>query len=267
MWSRAGSIFGVLTRRGFEELGVRADWVIGGLFGVTVAIALLLVVVPEIDLIVSGWFRHDEAGFIWREALFANLAHEGIQIGARILAVVVLLGFIYCAWKRTRLLGWDRQQWLFLLGALVVGPALVANVMLKDNWGRARPVSIEQFGGSRNFSPALMFSNECHTNCSFVAGDAAIGYYLHTIAYVVAPRRRRLVLGAGIVAGLLGGLLRIGMGAHFLSDVLFAGLFMLAASAFTHMLVYGHNATAAWWRALLAGNGAAPPVPPAGALP
>lgn len=237
---------------------MRADWVIGGLFGIAVAIALLLVVVPDIDLMVSGWFRHNDSGFIWRDSALANLAHEGIQIGARLLAVIILASVIYCAWKRTRLFGWDRQQWLFLLGALVVGPALVANVMLKDNWGRARPVSIEQFGGTRSFSPALMLSNECHTNCSFVAGDAAIGYYLHTVAYIVAPRRRRLALGAGIMAGVLGGVLRIGMGAHFFSDVLFAGLFMLAASAFTHMLVYGPNATIVWWREVLASKDAAP---------
>ena len=36
-------------------------------------------------------------------------------------------------------------QWLFLAVCLGVGPGLVANLLLKDQWGRARPKHIAEF--------------------------------------------------------------------------------------------------------------------------
>ncbi len=130
----------------------------------------------------------------------------------------------------------------------MLGPGLVANVVLKDMWNRARPVQVEEFGGHQYYSPPMVLSNQCEKNCSFVAGDAAMGFYLQIVAYVVARRFSGPLLAAGMAAGLAAGLLRIGMGAHFFSDVIYAGVFMTLTIAGLHAAMFGPAQTLDRWR-------------------
>jgi lipid A 4'-phosphatase len=225
----------------------RAGWI--GL-----AATLALVLVPGIDIAVSSLFHDPGTGFAWRDKPIPDFLHEGIQIGARVLFAAFLLGLAATLWRRWRagferpILGLGRKEWFFLIASLLLAPGLFANTILKDQWNRARPVQVEEFGGKLNHTPPLVISNQCDHNCSFVAGDAAIGFYLHALAYVVPRRRSRAVLGAGLVAGALSGLLRIGMGAHFFSDVIFAGVFMVLVVGIIHATIFGAPATASLWR-------------------
>jgi lipid A 4'-phosphatase len=107
---------------------------------------------------------------------------------------------------------------------------------------------VEEFGGHQYYSPPLVISNQCDKNCSFVAGDAAMGFYLQIVAYVVARRFSGPLLAAGMAAGLAAGLLRIGMGAHFFSDVIYAGVFMTLTIAGLHAVLFGPAQTLDRWR-------------------
>ena len=40
---------------------------------------------------------------------------------------------------------------VFLILSYALGPGLLVNVALKDNWGRPRPGHITQFGGDKHF--------------------------------------------------------------------------------------------------------------------
>ena len=51
----------------------------------------------------------------------------------------------------------------------------------------------------------MVLSNQCEKNCSFVAGDAAMGFYLQIVAYVAARRFSGPLLAAGMAAGLARG--------------------------------------------------------------
>jgi lipid A 4'-phosphatase len=93
------------------------------------------------------------------------------------------------------------------------------NAGLKEHWGRARPREVMEFGGSQQFTPALLPTAQCETNCSFVSGHAALGFYLIGIAWV---SRKRRWLVAGITLGGLVGAGRILQGGHFLGDVIFS---------------------------------------------
>ena len=210
-------------------------------------VSLLFLLKPGIDLRVSGFFWTAELGFAWRSDPVAEFLHDLVQVGARIMAVVFLLAALWTAFRRTALFGWGTRAWAFLLLALLVGPGLMTNTVLKDNWGRARPWQVEEFGGKNDFSPALLIADACEKNCSFVSGDAALAFYLHSFAYVVAARRSRRVLALGLAAGAAAGLLRIGMGAHFLSDVVFAAVTVMASSALLHALMFGRARTGALW--------------------
>jgi len=207
--------------------------------------ALLAVIFPVFDLTVAGWFFDNASNtFPWRDNTAANFLHECVQVGARVLAVVLVLAIV---------LNRHRQAALFLLAALLVGPGLLTNTVLKDNWGRARPLQVQEFGGIATFTPAWQPTDQCDKNCSFVSGDGALGFFLHTFFYVVPPRYRRRVFILGFVGGGgLFGLMRIAMGAHFFSDVLVSGLLMLASGALLHRLFYSFKHTRQIWRELLA---------------
>ncbi len=218
----------------------------------TAGIGLALIIFPGIDLFVSRQFFLSDvadrsANFVLASVPAAIFGHEVVMRTFQTLAVVLVLGLLYCSVRLRRLFDLGAMQWLFLALALAIGPGLVANVLFKETWDRARPFQIEEFGGPLEFTPPLVLSNQCHHNCSFVSGDAAAGFFLHSFAYV-AQRRRRMIFYGGLGVGLLVGLMRIAQGAHFLSDVLYAGAFMVATTAAVHALLYGRAATADWWR-------------------
>ena len=226
-------------------------------------IGLALVIFPGIDLGVARLFflpgvEDPARRFAFDQSALAGAIHWLAAFGPWLLAAALLLAFLWAAVRLRPLLGLGSRQWLFLLLAMALGPGLMVNTVFKAGWERARPFQVEEFGGSQRFSPALVMSNQCDRNCSFVCGEAASGFYLTTFAYV-ARRRRREIFWGGMAAGIVAGFVRIGQGAHFLSDVFFAGVVILGLSAALHALFWGRAATVAWWREVVLGQ------PPTGA--
>lgn len=221
-------------------------------FALFFALALIAVVVaPGIDLVASGLFYRAGQGFIFRDAWLTHGLNLMAVDGARLLGLALLGLAIWAFWQRRAVWGLSAKGWAFLLVALLVGPGLAANVGLKDHWGRARPREIVAFGGTSVFTPALQPSDACHDNCSFVAGDAAFGFYLTTLAYLVPFRLRRRVFAGTLGIGSLFAAARLWSGAHFLSDILFALALILCCSAILHALFYGRQATKTFWNALI----------------
>ena len=101
---------------------------------------------------------------------------------------------------------------------------IFVNLILKNLWGRARPNEVLQLGGKETFSPWFEISNTCETNCSFVSGDASVGFSI-IILYLIT--KKIIFLYASAVAGLVLGFIRIMAGGHFLSDIFFAGFFIV----------------------------------------
>ncbi len=215
---------------------------------------------PEFDLVASRPFYDPaygtgEQGFWLKQAFLPLMIHEGCLILARAIGVA-LLALAFYFWRTGRHWGWlTARSALFLVLALIIGPGLVTNSIAKDNWGRARPFQVEAFGGQLKYSPALFMADQCPSNCSFFSGDGALGFTLHAPFYVVPRRWRRRSFWLGWLGGgvLLGGN-RIIMGAHFLSDVLFAGIAMLLVIAGLHVAMYGWRATRTRWGELIGGD-------------
>ena len=214
-------------------------------------LSLLLVagvIWPRLDIIVSGWFYDAGRGFFLADQPTFLFLHWLAVKGAWALGVLLGLLTLTAAIKREAVLGFDFKSWLFLFLTLLIGPVLIANVGLKDHWGRARPREITEFGGSAAFSPALIPQRTDHTNGSFISGDASFGFFLPSLAYVVPRNRTRRVFWIGMAAGLFFGIARIAMGGHFLSDTAFACALMLAVSAGLHAAMYGIRQTVSYWR-------------------
>ena len=81
-----------------------------------------------------------------------------------------------------------------------------------------------ELGGKESFSPWFEITNACETNCSFVSGDASVGFSI-IILYLIT--KKIIFLYASFVAGFVFGLIRIMAGGHFLSDIFFAGFFVV----------------------------------------
>jgi lipid A 4'-phosphatase len=139
------------------------------------------------------------------------------------------------------------RRWRFFLAFFVIagtlGPGLVVNMGFKDNWQRARPYQVTQFGGAQQFTRATVMTDQCDNNCSFVSGHVSCGFFFAGIA-LLHRRRQWLWSLAGVSAGLLIGFARMSDGAHWLSDVLWAGPITLACSWLVWKVVLRHNGPA-----------------------
>lgn len=196
--------------------------------------ALLFMAWPGIDLVVSSWFYTPGEGFKASEHTWVKLLYELAPLLLNALTACVLLAAI---------LGLRRRYRSFLRPALFVLAVFLANhliggLLLKDHWGRARPVQVVQFGGDKTFTPAWIISDQCDRNCSFVSGHASGAFAWMALAWVF-PRRRRAWLLGGLAWGALIGLVRLLQGGHFLSDVIFSGLLVyLSADLLARFVFY-----------------------------
>ena len=127
---------------------------------------------------------------------------------------------------------------VFLISTLVLGPGLVVNVGLKDNWGRSRPIDVPQLGGSEHFTAWWDPRGGCAKNCSFVTGDGSGAFWTLAPAALAPPAWRPLAYGAALAFGATVGVFRMAFGAHFFSDVVFAGVFVFLIIWLMHGLLY-----------------------------
>ncbi len=173
---------------------------------------------PQIDLAVAGWFYVPGQGFPLDQSAPLLLIRHALPYVIGIFVVGAI------AQKLRRRI--TTRDMLFVLLAFALGPGLLVNTGLKDHWGRARPGQLAVFGGTSRFTPPLTVSDQCEHNCSFVAGDPSVGFAL--LAPALLWRRRRLGTVLAVASGVGLGVIRIMQGGHFLSDVVFCGLFVTA---------------------------------------
>jgi lipid A 4'-phosphatase len=132
---------------------------------------------------------------------------------------------------------------LFLMLTLAIGPGLITNLVLKDHWGRARPIDVQVFGGTDRFTAWWDPGGPCPNNCSFVAGEPSGAFWTLAAAAVAPPQWRVLAYGAAVVFGVTLGVLRMAAGGHFFTDVVFAGVIMYLVVWVMHGLIFRWRAT------------------------
>jgi lipid A 4'-phosphatase len=200
--------------------------------------SIMFLAFPEVDLQVSRLFYAGNHRFFGQAIGWVRSARSGFAGGFYLCIAATIAGLVFTRNRGRTWLGLAFAQWMFLAICLAAGPGLVANVGLKDHWGRARPNEIAEFGGKRSFTPALLPTNQCDSNCSFVSGEAASVFLPLYAMALLLPQWATLLLAAGTVCGLTAGLVRVAQGGHFLSDVVFAGIFMLLTAVIVHLAVF-----------------------------
>jgi membrane-associated PAP2 superfamily phosphatase len=137
-----------------------------------------------------------------------------------------------------------QDEGLFYGLLLIVGPGIIVNGIVKPYWDRPRPNAIISFGGQREFVPVGQLGRG-QEESSFPSGHASMGFYLMAPAFVYYRRRRRVALAfllLGLISGGVIGLARVVAGAHFPSDVVWAGgLVYFSALAISSPFKFGQR--------------------------
>ena len=202
--------------------------------------SLLLTVGPTFDIFSSGLFYLGKSKFYLQSYSLITVVFREITlpiIGVYVLILPVLSMFLPIKklfFNYTFSIKEIIYIWLAFVGSL----GIFINLVLKTFWGRARPNDILQLGGKESFSPWYKYSDACVSNCSFVSGDAAVGFSL-VILYLVTNNIKYAYFS--IFFGISIGLVRIVEGGHFLSDIVFSGLVVFLLSFFIKKL-FLHNA-------------------------
>lgn len=197
---------------------------------------------PTLDLAVAGYFHGFVDGanntFALRLSRLLMTARDaGLWVGTIIIVPVVAALAIKLILPRTRLLISGRAI-LFLTATMALGPGLLVNVILKDHWGRPRPIDVTQFGGVEHFMPWWKPGGDCPSNCSFVSGDVAGAFWTVAPAALAPPPYRALAYGAALALGVTMSAFRVMAGGHFPSDAIFAGVFTFLIVWLCYALIY-----------------------------
>jgi len=145
-------------------------------FGLLVTVAVIFTLFPQVDQSVSAEFYRSGGGFFLYENPVIRAIHDAVPIFAVGTGIALLMIFARAGWTRRTVAGLSWRAAAYLLAVLIIAPGLLVNSVLKDHWGRARPSQTVEFGGKKVFTPALVISDQCDRNCSFVCGHAAMAF-------------------------------------------------------------------------------------------
>ncbi|HEY6024444.1 MAG TPA: phosphatase PAP2 family protein [Pseudolabrys sp.] len=197
---------------------------------------------PERDLRVARYFYvfedsgHNTFAFrIYPPVMWAR--DIGLWIGTVLVAPAVASLVIKLILPRRKLMMSGRAI-VFLMATMALAPGLLVNVLLKDHWGRPRPIDVTQFGGGEHFVAWWDPRGDCRANCAFVSGDVAGAFWTVAPAALAPPQWRALAYGAAIALGTGMAAVRVMAGAHFPSDVIFAGVFTFLIIWVSYALIY-----------------------------
>jgi len=131
---------------------------------------------------------------------------------------------------------------IFLVATLALAPGLLVNVLLKNHWDRPRPAAVMEFGGNERFVPWWDPRGQCRKNCSFVSGETSSAFWTLAPAALAPAPWRVLAYASAVAFGVGMAVVRMAMGGHFFSDVVFAGLFTFMIIVLVHGVIFRSRA-------------------------
>lgn len=256
-WHSIGRRFIKNFRTAFDNLTL--DTSVSDLHLLKNTIVLLLIMItsliafisyPQIDLKISAVFFDDTHGF-WLASDASLSFIRNIFTLSVLFTFLSSIFMIYISARVANVMQIHSAVWGYIASAFIIGPGLVSNLLFKTHWGRARPASIEQFGGDSQYTFPFELAQECERNCSFVSGEgSAVAMLALVIASLFWKKLRKSPMLLCSLTGLtiFGICLRIVKGRHFFSDSIFAFLIMGLVLLVLYRLfsIDRHRCTISW---------------------
>jgi lipid A 4'-phosphatase len=197
-----------------------------------VAIGAIFAAFPDLDLHITRlFFEPRERWFLLTYYMFVDGHMWLLRLRDATMWIVAALAFAPVAALILKLLRpakpmlMSPRSILFLLGTLALAPGVLANGLLKEHWGRPRPIEVREFTGNDSFVPWWDPRGACDQNCSFISGESAGAFWTLAPAALAPPPVRAVAYAAAIAFGIGVGAMRIAAGGHFFTDIAFAGVF------------------------------------------
>lgn len=178
-----------------------------------VLFSIFFILFPQVDLDFSSLFYKN--GFYLRGSLYESFFYRSVPIVVSTLAIGSLLIYLYNFIYKKNILKLDKKTILYIVLVLALAPGLIVNTTLKENWGRARPMDIVQFGGNKEFTPAFILSDQGGN--SFSSGHGAAAFSILGFALLLRGRKKLWITFA-LSYGVAVSFARVIGGGHFLSD-------------------------------------------------
>ncbi len=198
-------------------------------------LSIFFVICPEYDIVISGLF-YDNGNFIYKKQYIAWMLYRFVPVLTKFFVVACVVYSLYFLVKYKSFTKLLRSSVFFLIISASIAPGLIVNSVLKEEFGRARPREIKEFGGKKQFTSAFTVTDQCNSNCSFSSGHAAMAFYFSVLAYVAGRRYFSIIYILGVTFGMATGFSRIVMGGHFASDIVASGFIVLLLNHIIYLL-------------------------------
>lgn len=200
----------------------------------------LLCYLTRLDLLTTQLFFSDQgARFPYSETLVANLIYDYGPIPAIVFGVASVATWLG-SYLFTSLRNF-RKGALFCSLAILIGPGILINTVLKPNWGRPRPCDTVVFGGEYDYIPPGTIG-PYEMAKSFPSGHASMGFVFLLPAFLLLrknPNAAMCVFVVGFLCGAGVGASRIAEGGHYLSDIAWSGAIVYFTGLTLYVGMYG----------------------------
>jgi len=207
---------------------------------VSITLMIFVTAGPSIDIYLSGIFYYGNGQFLLQSFYVVTIIFRKVLLPIiiiyifflPILSLILPISKIYFGYH------FKIREIVFIWVSGFINLLIVVNLFFKNLWGRARPNDILELGGKENFSYWYEISTSCERNCSFVSGDASVGFSLICIYFLT---KKIFFFWASLLIGSSIGIIRMMEGGHFFSDIVMA-MILIFLLYFYQIKFYGKNA-------------------------
>ena len=223
----------------FDNIKIQNDKLFLSLV-VSTTLMIFVTVGPSIDIYLSGIFYYGNGQFLLQSFYVVTILFRKILLPIIIIYVFFLPILSMILPINTIYFGhhFKIREIVFIWVSGFINLLIVVNLFFKNLWGRARPNDILELGGKENFSYWYEISTSCERNCSFVSGDASVGFSLICIYFLT---KKIFFFWASLLIGSSIGVIRMMEGGHFFSDIVMA-MILIFLLYFYQIKFYGKNA-------------------------
>ena len=199
-------------------------------------LGVILYFFPELDLAISALIFDETSKFYLSNEPILKIIYKSVNVLAITMALGVIGAYVYQLYTKKSIKYFDKKALVYIFMVFAFGSGVIVNLGLKQNFGRARPAEIVQFGGEKKFTPAAVVNWEYGKECdSFSCGHCS--FALGFIAFFFLFRKRWILITA-VSYGLIVSLGRILQGGHFFSDFIFSWIVMLLTAKLLYDYMY-----------------------------